>query len=161
MPAMPPAHAPLLTRSLRRPVAQDIAVGRRRGRRPGGRLGGGGRRNHVGVPGYVRRAPLPHAERDHPREHGRGARGAVGPPPAGDEPAGGALAVGSGGGAGAITSASQDTFAGHHCHTPNEITRVSTVGTHAVRSTSTLRLTSRSGGPHLLRTSSAVITLVC
>jgi len=74
---------------------------------------------------------------------------------------GATLAAGSGGGAGAITSASQDTFAGHHCHTPNEITRVRTVGTHAVRSTSTWRLRSRSGGPHLLRTSSAVIWLVC
>src|SRR5437879_3388722 len=43
----PPAHAPLLTRSLRRPVAQNLAVGRRRGRHPGGRLGGRRRRNQV------------------------------------------------------------------------------------------------------------------
>src|SRR3989442_6040319 len=70
------------------------------------------------------------------------------------------VAAGCGGGAGAVTSASQETFAGHHCHTPNEISRVSTVGTHAVRSISTLRFTSRSGGPHLLSTSSALISLI-
>src|SRR5437667_83763 len=70
------------------------------------------------------------------------------------------VATGGGAGAGAVTSASQDTFAGHHCQTPKESTRVSTVGTHAVRSTSTRRFTSRSGGPHLLSTSSALISLI-
>src|SRR5207302_9633711 len=70
------------------------------------------------------------------------------------------LAVGCGGGAGWITSALHETSAGHHCQTPNEMTRVSTVGTHAVRSTSTFLFTSRSAGPHLASTSSALISLI-
>src|SRR5439155_20402058 len=46
MPAMPPCPCPPphLTRSLRRPVAQNLAVGHRRGRHRGGRLGGRRRR---------------------------------------------------------------------------------------------------------------------
>src|SRR5206468_7335061 len=57
------------------------------------------------------------------------------------------------------TSASQDTLAGHHCQTPSERTRVSTVGTHIARFTSTCRLVSRSVVPQAVSTSSVLISL--